>query len=72
MNSYIIRTAANEVILINGVNEIRLQRDFYQEQKVYDVLFGDNVLETELNNPNAMITKVIVKGSAVDIWRDRY
>lgn len=33
----------------NGTNEIILKRKFYQSQKVYDVLFGDNVLETERN-----------------------
>ena len=33
----------------NGDNEIQLSRDFYQDQKVYDILFNDNVLETELN-----------------------
>jgi hypothetical protein len=33
----------------NGRNEIMLQCEFYQSQKVYDVLFGKNVYETELN-----------------------
>jgi hypothetical protein len=33
----------------NGKNEIILKRCFYQNQKVYDVLFGENVLETERN-----------------------
>lgn len=32
-----------------GSNEIILSRRFYQRQKVYDVLFGKNVYETELN-----------------------
>ncbi len=32
-----------------GRNEIILQTDFRQPQKVYDVLFGDNVYETEKN-----------------------
>ena len=32
-----------------GRNEIILKIDFYQPQKVYDVLFGENVLETEKN-----------------------
>jgi len=32
-----------------GENEIVLKRKFYQSQKVYDVLFGENVLETEKN-----------------------
>lgn len=33
----------------NGKNEIILERVFYQRQKVYDVLFGENVYETERN-----------------------
>ena len=33
----------------NGANEIILKRNFRQSQKVYDVLFGENVLETEKN-----------------------
>lgn len=33
----------------NGKNEIILKRNFYQNHKVYDVLFGENVLETERN-----------------------
>jgi len=33
----------------NGTNEIILKRKFYQSKKVYDVLFGDNVHETERN-----------------------
>lgn len=33
----------------NGINEIILKRRFYQSPKVYDVLFGKNVLESELN-----------------------
>jgi hypothetical protein len=32
-----------------GVNEIILEREFYQSPKVYEVLFGENVLETEKN-----------------------
>jgi len=32
-----------------GRNEITLRRCFCQSQKVYDVLFGENVYETELN-----------------------
>lgn len=32
-----------------GRNEITLSRQFFQRQKVYDVLFGQNVYETELN-----------------------
>jgi hypothetical protein len=32
-----------------GHNTIILKRNFYQAQKVYDVLFGENVLETERN-----------------------
>jgi hypothetical protein len=32
-----------------GKNEIILKRKFYQQQKVYDVLFGKDVLETETN-----------------------
>lgn len=32
-----------------GQNIIILKRNFYQSQKVYDVLFGENVLETEKN-----------------------
>lgn len=32
-----------------GSNEVILERRFYQNQKVYDVLFGENVLETEKN-----------------------
>lgn len=32
-----------------GSNEIILNIDFYQSKKVYDVLFGENVLETEIN-----------------------
>lgn len=32
-----------------GGNEILLKRTFYQAQKVYDVLFGEDVLETEKN-----------------------
>lgn len=35
--------------LTEGENEILLKTNFYQNQKVYDVLFGDNVLETEKN-----------------------
>jgi hypothetical protein len=33
----------------NGKNEIILRRRFYQSEKVYEVLFGENVLETEKN-----------------------
>ncbi|MFA9378183.1 MAG: glycosyl hydrolase [Lachnotalea sp.] len=33
----------------NGVNEIILKTTFKQPQKVYDVLFGENVYETEIN-----------------------
>jgi len=33
----------------NGMNEIILRRKFYQRQKVYDVLYGENVYETEIN-----------------------
>ncbi|MBR3593207.1 MAG: hypothetical protein IKL44_00890 [Clostridia bacterium] len=32
-----------------GENEILLDTDFYQSQKVYDVIFGENVDETERN-----------------------
>ena len=32
-----------------GNNEIIMKRRFYQSKKVYDVLFGENVLETEKN-----------------------
>lgn len=32
-----------------GVNEIIVDGSFFQRQKVYDVLFGENVLETERN-----------------------
>lgn len=32
-----------------GHNEVILKRTFYQDQKVYDILFGENVLETEKN-----------------------
>ena len=32
-----------------GVNEITVDGSFFQRQKVYDVLFGKNVLETERN-----------------------
>jgi len=32
-----------------GENEIILDTDFYQSQKVYDVIFGENVDETERN-----------------------
>jgi AraC-like DNA-binding protein len=32
-----------------GVNEVVLKRRFYQAPKVYEVLFGKNVYETELN-----------------------
>ena len=32
-----------------GSNEVILKRNFYQQPKVYDVLFGENVLETEKN-----------------------
>lgn len=35
--------------VINGENEICLKRRFYQSQKVYDVLFGKDVYETEKN-----------------------
>ena len=35
--------------IIEGKNEIILERTFYQSQKVYDVLFGANVYETEKN-----------------------
>lgn len=35
--------------LRKGKNEIILEIEFVQRQKVYDVLFGENVLETELN-----------------------
>lgn len=33
----------------NGINEVILKRKFHQNQKVYDVLFGEDVLETERN-----------------------
>lgn len=32
-----------------GNNEVILTRDFYQAPKVYNILFGENVLETEIN-----------------------
>ena len=32
-----------------GKNVIRMETEFYQRQKVYDVLFGENVHETERN-----------------------
>lgn len=35
--------------LVNGANEIILKRRFYQDSKVYDVLYGENVYETEIN-----------------------
>ncbi len=35
--------------LQEGDNEVILSRSFYQQQKVYDVLFGEDVLETERN-----------------------
>lgn len=35
--------------LVQGENEIIMNRKFYQRQKVYDVLYGENVYETELN-----------------------
>lgn len=35
--------------LQKGWNEIILEIDFRQKQKVYDILFGENVLETERN-----------------------
>ena len=35
--------------LKKGQNEIILEIDFVQQQKVYDVLFGKDVLETEIN-----------------------
>lgn len=36
-------------LLRTGSNEIILKRRFHQDQKVYEVLFGENVLETEIN-----------------------
>ncbi len=35
-----------------GLNEVVLKRCFYQKQKVYDILFGDSVHESELNRLN--------------------
>lgn len=35
--------------LVKGTNEIVLKRRFYQDPKVYEVLYGENVYETELN-----------------------
>lgn len=35
--------------LFEGDNEIILETQFYQNEKVYDVLFNENVLETEKN-----------------------
>ncbi|WFR56358.1 glycosyl hydrolase [Anaerocolumna sp. AGMB13025] len=35
--------------LVPGENEIILKTNFFQPQKVYDVLYGDNVYETEKN-----------------------
>lgn len=35
--------------LVRGSNEMILEIDFCQPRKVYDVLFGENVLETEKN-----------------------
>lgn len=35
--------------LVKGANEIVLRTNFKQPQKVYDVLFGENVYETEKN-----------------------
>lgn len=35
--------------VIQGNNEVIIKRCFYQKQKVYDVLFGENMLETEKN-----------------------
>jgi len=32
-----------------GVNEVILKRKFFQAQKVYGILFGENILETEIN-----------------------
>ena len=33
----------------NGSNEIILKRNFYQSSKVYDMIFGENILESEIN-----------------------
>ncbi len=35
--------------VLQGENELIIKRRFYQRQKVYDVLFGEDVLETERN-----------------------
>ncbi len=36
-------------LIKNGTNEIIVEGNFYQRRKVYDVLFGKDVLETEKN-----------------------
>lgn len=35
--------------LVKGINTIRLEREFYQSDEVYRILYGDNVYETEKN-----------------------
>lgn len=41
--------AAIRPFLHKGMNTISLSGDYFQSQKVYDVIFGENVYETELN-----------------------
>lgn len=43
------KTADVTAMLKDGPNEIIIETEFYQRQKVYDVLFGKDVLETEKN-----------------------
>ena len=43
------RRARVDGYLRRGGNEIRLRTRFRQEQRVYDALFGEGVMETELN-----------------------
>ncbi len=44
-----IKTVDITEYLVNGVNEIEFNGEFYQNEEVYKVLFGENVHETMLN-----------------------
>ncbi len=44
-----IKTVDITKYLVNGINEIEFKGEFYQNDQVYKVLFGENVHETMLN-----------------------
>ena len=49
VGDYAFRKSDVRTCLREGINELIVSADFYQRDKVYAVLFGDNVHETEKN-----------------------